>query len=385
MENNNEQNKQEQPKETIKIDKNKNIRNNIIIGITLFALGVLSAFIIICQEPNILTKITEQKNVTITDTGISEAVDKVYDKTVIVTTYKDNQKYSSGSGFIYKVDKETTYIITNHHVVASGETYKITTTDEDQQDATLVGSDQYSDIAVLKVKTKSTYKEVEKGNSNKLKIGDTTFAIGAPLTSDYSWTVTKGIISGKERLVEISTTSTSESDYVMNVIQTDTAVNQGNSGGPLCNANGEVIGIISAKISGTGVEGMGFAIPIETATEKADNIINKKTTTYPYLGISMINLTDIKSYPNYYNYLEKTNLENGVVVMSVENNSPAKKAGLKEGDIITKLNDEETKNIAYLRYKLYKHKKGDKITITYERNGKTKTTKVKLTDQNTQA
>ena len=116
-----------------------------------------------------------------------------------------------------------------------------------------------------------------------------------------------------------------------------------------------------------------------TAKEKADQIINGKNTTYPYLGISMINLSDLRNYPNYYNYLQNTKLTNGVVVIDVENNSSAKKAGLQQGDIITKIDNNETNSVAYLRYELYKHKVNDTITITYERDAKTKTVKVKLT------
>ena len=361
--------------------KRKETIKKIIFTILIFILGIITSLLVIYKYPNIFkintTKL--EKSVTITDNGISDAVEKVYDKVIIVTTYNNNQKYSSGSGFIYGVDKESTYIITNNHVVTNSNNYKVTYTDGKEVSATLVGSDVYSDIAVLKVKTREDYDKVSLGNSNNLKPGDTTFVVGAPLNNEYSWTVTRGIISGKERLVEISTTQQSSSDYVISVLQTDAAVNSGNSGGPLCNANGDVIGVVSAKISGTGVEGMGFAIPIETAKEKADQIINGKNTTYPYLGISMINLSDLRNYPNYYNYLQNTKLTNGVVVIDVENNSSAKKAGLQQGDIITKIDNNETNSVAYLRYELYKHKVNDTITITYERNAKTKTVKVKLT------
>lgn len=361
--------------------KNKNMIKKIVFTILIFVLGITTSVLVIYKYPNIL-KITTtklEKSVTVTDNGISSAVSKVYDKVIVVNTYKNNQKYSSGSGFVYKNDGKNTYIITNNHVVANSDSYKATYTDGKEVKATLVGTDEYSDIAVLKVATRKDYDKVDLGNSNNLKPGDTTFVVGAPLNNEYSWTVTRGIISGKERLVEISTTQQSSSDYVISVLQTDAAVNSGNSGGPLCNANGEVIGVVSAKISGAGVEGMGFAIPIETAKEKADQIINGKNTTYPYLGISMMNLSDLRNYPNYYNNLKNTKAESGVVVIDVENNSSAKKVGLEQGDIITKIDNNETSSVAYLRYELYKHKVGDTITITYERDGKTKTVKVKLT------
>ena len=363
--------------------KNKEMIKKIIFTILIFVLGITTSVLVIYKYPNILKITTTKliKSVTVTDNGISSAVSKVYDKVIVVNTYKNNQKYSSGSGFVYKRDGKNTYIITNNHVVANSNSYKVTYTDGKEVKATLVGTDEYSDIAVLKVATREGYDKVELGNSNNLKPGDTTFVVGAPLNNEYSWTVTRGIISGKERLVEISTTQQSSSDYVISVLQTDAAVNSGNSGGPLCNANGEVIGVVSAKISGTGVEGMGFAIPIETAKEKADQIINGKNTTYPYLGISMMNLSDLKNYPNYYNYLQNTKAESGVVVIDVENNSSAKKAGLEQGDIITKIDETQINKMSDLQEYLYSKNPKDKVEITINRNGKEKTVIVELKEK----
>ena len=353
---------------------NKSIRKNIVFGVTIFFIGALTSTGIILNT-NILPTEKEVKEVTITDTGISYAVDKVYDSVIVVSTYKDNTLSGTGSGFIYKVDDNNTYIITNHHVIDNGNNYKITYTDGEVLDGILVGSDEYSDIAVLKVDTRDNYSAVSLGDTLALKAGDTTFAIGSPLGEAYSYSVTRGIISGKNRLVEISLSNSSTSDYIINVIQTDAAVNSGNSGGPLCNTNGEVIGVISSKIASTGIEGMGFAIPIDTVIEKANTIINGDNITYPYLGISIMNLEDIK---NNYRYNINTNLTSGVVVMNIETSSSASNSDLKEGDIITKINNIETKNIAYLRYELYKYSVGDTITITYERNNKEYTTNIKL-------
>lgn len=345
----------------------------LLIGVFL-AYGFMYKFPKLFQET--ITKI--EKDVTVTDEGIADAVEKVYDSVIVVSNYKNDKLYASGSGFVYKIDGKKTYIITNHHVVKDGTSYKITYTDGEVVDAKLLGGDIYADIAILEVKTKEGIKAVEIGKSETLRVGDTTFTVGAPLDNVYSWTVTRGIISGKERLVEVSLNNTNSSDYVMNVLQTDAAVNSGNSGGPLCNSNGDVIGVVNAKISSTGVEGMGFAIPIETAVEKAEQVISGDLSDYPYIGAYMLSLEEASSYPKYYSYIKASGVEEGVMIVSVEEGSPAA-SKLQEGDIITKINNTKISNVAFLRYELYKHKVGDEVSITFIRNGKEETVKVKLT------
>ncbi len=351
----------------------------IIFTILGILVGVFLAYSIMYKFPNVLhetiTKI--ERDITVTDEGIADAVEKVYDKTVIINTYKNENKYASGSGFIYKIDGNKTYIITNHHVIADGNNFKITFSNGEEEEAKLLGSDQYSDIAILQVKTKDKYEAVVLGKTDALRVGDTTFTVGAPLDNVYSWTVTRGIISGKERFVEISLSNSYGDDYIMNVLQTDAAVNSGNSGGPLCNSNGEVIGVINAKISSTGVEGMGFAIPIEIAVEKAEKIINGDNSEYPFLGVSMVSVEDAKSFMELSRYLND-NIKSGVVIYSVEKGSVAEDAKLQMGDIITKINGKEVSNVAYLRYELYKYKVGDKIKLTFIRNGKEFTIDIKL-------
>lgn len=346
----------------------------IFVGVFL-AYGVMYKFPAIFQET--ITKI--EKDVTVTDEGIADAVEKVYDSVIVVSTYKDTTLYSSGSGFIYKIDDKKAYVITNNHVIENGNKFKITYTNGDVAVAKLLGGDEYADIAVLEVNTKVNFNAVEIGSTETLRVGDTTFTVGAPLDNVYSWTVTRGIISGKERLVEVAVDS-NRSDYIMNVLQTDAAVNSGNSGGPLCNSNGDVIGVISAKISSTGVEGMGFAIPIETAIEKAEQIINGESSEYPYLGISMINVTEASRYPQYYGYLN-SNITTGIMVIDVQENSSAENAKLQSGDVITKVNGKDVSNVAYLRYELYKYNVGDTIKITFIREGKEKTVSMKLSSK----
>ena len=357
------------------------IITKILLFIGTFILGIISCLIIINKFPSLKGKtITKlEKDVTITENGIADAVEKVYDSVVVISTYSQNRMIGSGSGFIYKVDNAIAYIITNHHVVDNGTNFKITYTDSEEVSATLIGSDEYSDIAVLKVSKKEDYNEVEIGNSNDMRVGDTTFVVGAPLGDIYSWSVTRGILSGKERLVEVNLSSSYQSDYIMNVLQTDSPVNSGNSGGPISNSNGEVIGVVNAKISSEGVEGIGFAIPIEVAIEKAEQIINGNKSSYPYLGVSMLNVEDARNYINYRRYITDNNINSGVIVIDIEKDSPASKDGMKSGDIITEINGKEVKNVAYLRYELYKYKIGETIKVKVLRDNEIKELSIKLT------
>lgn len=301
------------------------------------------------------------KDVTVTDTGIADAVEKVYDSVVTVKNYARNQLYSTGSGFVFKKDDKYAYILTNYHVINGGSEVSVIFTNNKEEKVTVVGYDEYSDIAVLAVDKSLVLATAQIGSSNDMRIGDTTFAVGTPVDSSvYSWSVTRGILSGKNRMVQVD-------NYVMSVLQTDTAINSGNSGGPLCNSNGEVIGITNMKLASSQIEGMGFAIPIEDAVTNAETIISGKKISRPYLGVS------IYDGNNYFNN------NTGVYVESVEKNGPADKAGIKSGDKILKVNDVDIANTSYFRYQLYKYNIGDKIKITIERNGSEKTLTVTLT------
>ena len=364
------------------------MKKKIIPVILIFILGVAGGIGLIYAFPNFLntTKVKIQKDVTITDSGISDAVEKVYDAVVVVTTYNNGELYGSGTGFVYKVDGKTAYILTNNHVISSASSVTVTFTNGEVYETNIVGSDSLSDIAILSLDKKNIISIASLGSSENAKTGDTAFAVGAPLNSVYSWTVTRGIISGKDRMVEVSldsSSSSSSNDYVMKVLQTDAAINAGNSGGPLCNSNGEVIGITSLKLVDESVEGMGFAIPIETATKYAEILISGEKITQPYLGVAMINVSDGMYYKKYYDMLSKYNITSGVIINEVESGSPSDKAGLKSGDIIVKLDDNQISNIAYLRYYLYNYAVGDTVEITFIRNGKTKNTKVTLGENKT--
>ncbi len=356
----------------------KNKTTSIILIVFAFFIGAGGMYALVNYGPkSVQTVINKsEKEVTITDTGIADSVEKIYDSVVVIGAYKNGTLASSGTGFVYDQDDKYAYILTNSHVVDGSTSIKVKFTNGNIENVELIGNDSYSDIAVLKIDKTKIIKIAEIGKTESLRVGDTVFAIGAPLDNEYSWTVTRGILSGKDRLVNISTSNGGTADWVMSVMQTDAAINSGNSGGPLANSNGEVIGITNMKLVSSGVEGMGFAIPIEDAVNYASQLREKGSIDRPFLGISMLDATDTYSLSRY-----KINLDEnvtGAVVIQTQDKSPASEAGLQTGDVITKIGDYEVTSVAKLKYYLYKFAPGDKVTITYIRNGKTETANLKL-------
>ena len=361
--------------------KNKRKNNNIVIILIIsillsFVCGMLGAYLVskTVSVESVVKNITTSELV---ENSISSSVDKVYNSTVMVVTSLDGKDVSTGTGFIYKINGNKTYIITNNHVIADGDTVKVEFNDSDKKiDATIVGGDKYADIAVLTIETKEGYEAVEFGDNEVLKLGDTIFTVGTPMGENYKGTVTKGILSGKDRMVDVSVSTSAAADYYMKVIQIDAAVNPGNSGGPLCDVSGKVIGVISLKIVEDRVEGMGFAIPIEDALKYANIIETGGAITRPYVGISMLDL-DQEYYLWQNRIMIPEEAEDGVAVVSVEKGSPAEKAGLKKGDIIFEIDGEHTSNIAEFRYELYRHEVGETVEVTFYR--KEKKMKLKIT------
>ncbi len=317
------------------------------------------------------------RKVVVEDNGISSAVEKSYDAVVMIKNYGSSGKLSgSGSGFVYKMDSEYGYIMTNHHVVEDASKIKVLFSDNKEYDGVVLGSDKYLDIAVVRVPKKAIKLIAQIGRAADLKLGDTIFAIGSPVGNEYYNTVTRGIVSGLDRKVTVSVES--NSDWIINALQVDAAINPGNSGGPLLNSNGEVIGVNSLKLVDSSIEGMGFAIKIEDAMTHVTTLEKGEKIERPLLGITMINVSDSYSLARYGIRIDK-DIESGIVVIEVAKDTGAADSDLKSGDVITKIDDEEVLNQAYLKYILYSHKAGDKIKVTYNRNGKTKTTEVVLT------
>lgn len=316
-----------------------------------------------------------ENKVIVENDGISSAVSKVYDAVVMIENYQNKKVAGTGSGFVYKTDKEYGYIMTNYHVVNKNNSLKVLFANDKTVDATLLGGDEYLDIAIVRVPVETVIKTAEIGNSSKLKPGDVVFTIGSPVGAEYFNSVTSGIISGLDRMVTVSINS--QDDWIMKVLQVDAAINPGNSGGALLNANGEVIGVNSMKLVDNSIEGIGFAIKIEDAMAHIDTMEKGKEIERPLLGINYVNVSD--KYSLYRQGISvDQDITEGIVVVSVVDGTGAFKAGFKKGDVITKVNDENVSSSAYLKYALYKYNPGEKVKVTYIRNGKEKTVQVEL-------
>jgi len=367
------------------------MKNKISYGIVVlfaFILGGLAMWYFSLKNRVVVTEEGEKVEVTNTckscnstvimeNGSLAASVEKTFNSVVMVKTFSGTKAKGSGSGFIYKIEGDYAYILTNHHVVSGGSKWSVIDSKDTEIEGNVLGSDEYLDLAVIKVK-KTSVMEVVNISSSEVHLGDTVFTIGAPVGYEYRGTVTNGIVSGLNRLVEVAIKNSIQNDYVVEVIQTNTAVNPGNSGGPLFNSNGEVIGIISMKLVENSIEGMGFAIPIDYATNHIEKLEKGEKIDRPLLGISMANVTD--TYLLYQNRIVlPEGIEEGVVVVELAKNSGAAKSDLEKGDVITKINGSRVKNSAYLKYLLYKHNPGDTVTVTYNRNGKENTTKITLT------
>ncbi len=363
--------------------------SKIVICFVVFFMGVFATILCIYKfkdqlfggysSSNGVCYTACENKVTINEKGISDSVDKIYDAVVLIQNFKNDKLYSTGTGFVYKVDSKYGYLLTNYHVVGGNTSLKVTLSNEKTVDATYLGGDELLDIAVIAIDKSEVLKVSELGSSEESKLGDTVFTIGTPVDLEYMGTVTKGILSGKDRLVSVSNTNGS-GDYIMKVLQTDAAINPGNSGGPLVNSNGEVIGINSLKIVEDEVEGIGFAIPIEDVMLHVEQFEKGEKLERPLLGVSMVNVTD--TYYLYQNRIMLDNsIESGAVVVAVADNSPAEGL-LQKGDVITKVNNEKVKSVGYLRYELYKYSPGDTIKLTYVRGKEVKIVDIKLTLNN---
>ena len=372
------------------------MKNKISYGIIVlfaFILGGLSMYYFSMRNRVVVTNNGDGDNTTpvvttcrscnstvIVENGsLSAAVEKAYNAAVMIRTYNGTRLKGSGSGFIYKIEGDSAYVMTNHHVVDGGNKWQVITSSDEEIEGKVLGSDEYLDIAIIKISKKSYMEKVVIASKDKkINLGDIVFTIGAPVGYEYRGTVTNGIVSGINRLVEVKVKNSLQDDYVMEVIQTNTAVNPGNSGGPLFNASGEVVGVISMKLVENSIEGMGFAIPIDYAMSHVSKLEKGEKIDRPLLGISMLNVTD--TYALFQNRIVlPENIEEGVVVVEISENSGAANSDLKKGDVITKINGEKVKNSAYLKYLLYKYNPGDTVKVTYNRSGKETTTNIKLT------
>ena len=374
----------------------KKLGNITLIFVVCFLGGILGTFL----TSNSSTSNTESKQVHSTTvktaykntTSTSEAVDKVKNAVVSVITYSDSsnqglfekeensdsQISSEGSGVIYKKEGKYAYLVTNTHVINGAKKVDILLADGNKVPGEVVGSDVYSDIAVVRISADKAKAVAEFGDSNQLTVGETAIAIGSPLGTDYANSVTQGIISSQGRNVKLK--ADNGQNISTRALQTDAAINPGNSGGPLINIQGQVIGITSSKISNNGqtsVEGMGFAIPANDVVNIIKQLEEKGKVVRPALGIQMMDLSNLSTSDLSQLKLPEK-ISGGVLVRSTLENMPASDK-LQRYDVITKIDDTDIESTADLQSALYSHQINDTIKVTFYRDGKQQTTSIKLT------
>lgn len=296
-----------------------------------------------------------------------------------------NEEAGTGSGIIYKKEDGNAYVVTNQHVVDGAENVEIVLDNDERLPATVLGQDALTDLAVLEVDGESIQTVANFGSSEDLIVGETVLAIGNPLGLEFANTVTKGIISGLNRSVPVDTNRDGQPDWVTEVLQTDAAINPGNSGGALVNSDGEVIGINSMKIAQSAVEGIGFAIPVDTALPIMEQLETEGEINRPVIGISTAALYQVPPQYRYQINLPE-DVEGGMVIAHVEPRSPADDAGLQQFDVITKINDQPVTSILELRKYLYSETAiGEEIKIEYVRDGNVETTELVLEEMEDEA
>lgn len=313
------------------------------------------------------------------DTEITEVVGKVTDSVVGVTnlqTVRDiwsstetTQETGTGSGVIYKKQDGKAYVVTNHHVVEDSTELDVTFDDGTKTPGKLVGSDVWTDLAVIEIDAAEVNTVAEFGDSDVLKRGEAVIAIGNPLGLGFSGSVTLGVLSGKDRSIPVDFNRDGVVDWYADVLQTDAAINPGNSGGALMNLAGQLIGINSMKISEETVEGIGLAIPINLAMPIIEKLEKDGEVIRPTMGVTLIDLSIIPAQQAVVLKLPN-DVKEGVVINEVIPNSPAEVAGIQRYDVIVEMDGEKIKDMVELRKHLYNEKEvGDTLKMKVYREG----------------
>ncbi|MBR2680783.1 MAG: trypsin-like peptidase domain-containing protein [Exiguobacterium sp.] len=327
-----------------------------------------------------------QTSSNVSDSSVTNAVATAQPAVVTVNNFAQSGFSSEaveagvGSGVIYKKEGDSAYIVTNHHVVNGADKLTVTFNDGTTAEATLMRSDAMYDLAVLKVDADKVPAVISIGKSSELEPGQTVLAIGNPL-GQFENSVTRGVVSSTSRFVPVDTDGNGQADFNAEVIQTDAAINPGNSGGALINEEGQLVGINSMKIATAEVEGVGFAIPVDIALPIINQIEQTGEVNHPSLGVS---LRDVSEFPPGF-LTEQINLPEsvtaGTIIVEVQQNSSAAKAGLKARDVIVKINDKDVSSFIDLRSELIRDTDGT-VDIEYIRGGKTKTVQVEIQNAN---
>ncbi|WP_153733060.1 S1C family serine protease [Sporosarcina obsidiansis] len=327
-------------------------------------------------------------------TEITDVVDDVATAVVGITniqTVQDfwsaktsTQEAGTGSGVLYKKDGDKAYIVTNHHVVENAEQLEVSFDDGTKTEGKLIGSDLWTDLAVVEIDAKHVNTIVEFGDSDALKRGESVIAIGNPLGLGFAGSVTVGVISGKDRSIPMDLNKDGIIDWQADVLQTDAAINPGNSGGALINMAGQLIGINSMKISQETVEGIGLAIPINIALPIIEHLETTGQVNRPTMGVSLLDLQQIPIQQQQQTLNLPKEVAEGVVVTEIMPNSPAKEAGVEKYDTIVQLDEEKVTDMVSLRKYLYNKKEiGDKLKVKVYRDGKPVELEMVLKDGNT--
>ena len=356
------------------------VRNKIIttVGIILlsgvvgFGTGYAGSHLSNNANVTIQQQTNKSNSGTVQVSDVSDIVEKCKDSVVEITTESVSsgnsifgQYVSQGAGSGVIISKDG-YIVTNNHVVSGATSLKVTTTDGTEYDASVVGKDSQTDLAVIKVDA-NNLQAATLGDSDILQVGDPAIAIGNPL-GELGGTVTIGIISATDRQITID-------DETMTLLQTDAAINPGNSGGGLFNADGNLIGIVNAKESSTGIEGLGFAIPITPAQDIITELMqNGSVISRPALNVSLYDYTS-NNQGQYSKY------EDGCYIVQIVKNGAADKAGLKQNDRILSFDGEQIQSTSDVKNVLKKHKIGDTVKMVVERDSKKVTVEITLQAQ----
>ena len=345
----------------------------------------------VSSSSNHSTGSTISQTATEVTTDVTTAVEKASSAVVGITNIQEvttnfwnqstgkEQPVGSGSGVVYKIDGDRAFIVTNHHVVEDAKQIEVTLDDGSKAEAQLVGSDIWTDLAVISISSKGIDTVAQFGDSEVLKQGETVIAIGNPLGLDFYGSVTTGVISGKDRSVPVDLNQDGVEDWSTDVLQTDAAINAGNSGGALINIAGELVGINSMKIAESSVEGLGFAIPINSAIPVIEELEKSGQVQRPTMGVSLVDLSEVPSYYQQQTLQIPDEVTSGVVISQVVRGSAAEKAGLKQYDVIVEMDGKKIENAIDLRKHLYNETEiGDTLQMKVYRQGQLVEVQLKL-------
>jgi serine protease Do len=331
------------------------------------------------NDSNLSSNKSQQLSADIT-TDVTTAVEKAANSVVGVTNIQassdflspssEGKEAGSGSGVIYKKSGDKAYVITNNHVIEGANQIEVTLSDGSKVEAKLLGTDIWTDLAVLEMDASKVTTIAEFGDSDALKQGETVIAIGNPLGLDFSGSVTTGVVSGKDRAIPVDLNGDSQVDWQAEVLQTDAAINPGNSGGALVNLAGQLIGINSMKISQATVEGIGLAIPVNSVIPVIEDLEEFGEVKRPSMGVTLVDVTNVSAFHQRDTLRLPEEVSTGVVIDKVVDGSASDEAGLKQYDVVVEMDGEKIENMIDLRKHLYNEKEiGDNMTMKVYREG----------------